>query len=428
MTEAEELELLELEEMEAQSQASPQSAEPGKMGAGKAALLGGAQGATLGFGDEVGGVIQALGRKFFQGDGDKDFADLYREERDAFRSENAQAEQDQGGAYLAGNLGGGIITAPLMPGGAGASGLKALVKSGAALGAVSGAGSSEADTLGGVAADTALGGVLGGVSGAVGKGIEKGAGYVLGKARGAAQKMVGKAVSDSNEQQAAKLLATYQSAQGKARSAIQSASRDLEVLEREAATGTGEVAEQARNFLGSDKAQALKERVLTGKLTTAPERISEMEALEAAARELVPTDEKLAAAVAGDLSDPAKKHLLPRARTLAARSLPWLIGAGGVAMGEPEIAAPAAGLLALTYGRPGTIFRNAMAKPGVRKAAGEAALKFLRKAGKAVPDPMRYAQAARAIQPEISGAMRPALAEEDEGDRPRVLAKALRRR
>jgi hypothetical protein len=297
-----------------------------------------------------------------------------------------------------------------------------LVKTGAALGAANGLGASESDSVGGMALDTALGGALGAGSGALGKGIEKGAGWVLKKARGAAQKTISKAVLDSTEQQAAKLAEAHRSAIGKHRSSIQSASRDLEVLEREAATGTGEAADNARAFLRTPEAQALKEQVLTSKLGTAPERISEMEALKSAAQAAKPTDEMLEAAVASDLADPAAKHVAPRLRTLAARSLPGAMGLGGAALGEPELGATAAGLTAITYGRPGTIFRNAIAKPGVRKLAGEMALKVLRKAGDAVPKASRLPLAVRALQPNAER-LRPALAEDEDDDDAKRLAR-----
>lgn len=170
-------------------------------------LRGGAQGATLGFGDELEGLIQAAGRKYLPdalgggsaADATRSVTDLYREGRDVARRENDAAEEAHPALYTAGDVAGGLITTPLLPGGGAAVeaealakagltqaakkvALRAAVKTGAELGAASGLGTSRADLtrgdVAGAAADTLKGGVFGGAAG--------GAGEIVGSKIGAA--------------------------------------------------------------------------------------------------------------------------------------------------------------------------------------------------------------------------------------------------
>lgn len=175
-----------------------------KMGAAKAAMLGVAQGGTMGFVDELGGALATYLPAALGGvpessvklgpaampsatDTDAEFqakADLigglantptsYELVRDRIRAEQKQAKEQQGEAYMAGEIGGGVAGSIagniLMPGGG-------AVLRGAAEGALGGLGSSEADLLGGdvlgAAADTALGAGLGAGAGALGGAIAR---------------------------------------------------------------------------------------------------------------------------------------------------------------------------------------------------------------------------------------------------------------
>jgi hypothetical protein len=186
-----------------------------KMGAAKAATLGVAQGGTMGFVDEIGGALATylpralggvpessvkLGPAAMPSASDTDEvlqakANLiegvantptpYELVRDKIRAEQKQAKEQQGGAYMAGEIGGGvgasIASNILVPGGG--------VMRSAAEGALGGLGSSEADLLGGdvlgAASDTALGGLVGAGAGYLGN---KAGGYIgrkLGAAPGA---------------------------------------------------------------------------------------------------------------------------------------------------------------------------------------------------------------------------------------------------
>jgi hypothetical protein len=124
----------------------------------ESALRGAAQGTTLGFGDEAQGAIQALGIKALgQTGAERPFAQLYKENRDAMRRENAAAKTANPWSYGLGQVAGG---APLALGTAG-GGVARLIGTGAALGGATGLGESTADTLGGQVWDAAKGATIG---------------------------------------------------------------------------------------------------------------------------------------------------------------------------------------------------------------------------------------------------------------------------
>lgn len=172
MTAAEEREMLELEAQAHEHAAGQSSSEAPSYG--ESALRGAAQGATLGFADELAGAGHAAmgaARKMSTADIVKD----YIANRDAYRAADAGARKANPKTFGATEFGGGVATAfiPGMNIGKAATlGGRALGAAG--LGAVTGLGSSEADlTKGdvvGAARDTALGGAIGGVAAPV---IEK---------------------------------------------------------------------------------------------------------------------------------------------------------------------------------------------------------------------------------------------------------------
>ena len=165
----------------------------------KSALLGGVQGVTQDFGDEIMGAIEGspvggakkalnyLGTNF----NDEDVKE-YEKVRDEYRKMFKEAEEVNPKSYLSGNVLGGMSTG-LLTGGAGVvanvgkTGLRELAKQGlkigAAQGAASGLGYSEGETLPELAKDTVtnalLGGAIGGVTPAAVKGV--GATYNYGK-------------------------------------------------------------------------------------------------------------------------------------------------------------------------------------------------------------------------------------------------------
>lgn len=110
-------------------------------------LIGAAQGATMGFGDEIGGGIQAgLGAMLPESMGGypasdkRSFKDRYRQERDDFRQSNQLAKEAHPKSYAAGEIAGSF--APMA-----VTGVNPVAN--IAGGGISGAGYSEADLLNG---------------------------------------------------------------------------------------------------------------------------------------------------------------------------------------------------------------------------------------------------------------------------------------
>lgn len=119
------------------------------------------QGLALGFGDEIGAGLNAVGNSVagvFGGGNGQDFADFYTQRRDEYRGYDEAAGDQHPIAYTSGEIVG--AAAPALVGGAGVSAGR-LVARGAAEGAVYGAGKSEADTIGGMTLDAAKGGAMG---------------------------------------------------------------------------------------------------------------------------------------------------------------------------------------------------------------------------------------------------------------------------
>lgn len=130
----------------------------------ESAIRGAAQGATLGFADELTGGAEAAGDVLSGKAKIQDLIDKYRQHRDESRANYTAAQQANPNTYLGGELGGGIATA-FVPGLGGASVGKA-----AALGAAAGLGGSTGDITKGEVLEPALktgGGAL--LGGAIGK-------------------------------------------------------------------------------------------------------------------------------------------------------------------------------------------------------------------------------------------------------------------
>lgn len=377
MTEAEELELLELEAEEAAGREGPGGLESFARGA--------AQGATLGFADEIAGGARAL---YDVATGDPtltDLPELYRQRRGESREAFRAAEEAEPGAFGAGQAGGALLTA-LVPGGAAVRGVGGALATGAALGAAQGLGESEADLtegeFGEAMGDVGAGGLVGGALGGAGGVLAKGAGAVARRVGGRAQRGIAAAEGEEAAKQALKQAQAEASALGRYRSGVQSASRDLEVLGREAADLPDDaLRRQAQDFLASPESVAVRKQVVAGKLGTGPERISEMQQLGSEYGALVSGREGLIKqATEAALADPFRRQFVPRLATLGHRLLPAaLAGAGGI-LGGPEGAAAGAGLggvMALTQGRPGIILRNLVRSPATRRALWSAVLRMV---------------------------------------------------
>jgi hypothetical protein len=135
-------------------------------------LRGGAQGASLGFADEMAGALKAATRF-----GSMPRAEDYRAGRDSYRAEDKLAEQSNPTTFGAADIAGTLATAPLS---GAANTVKSAAATGAKLGGLLGLGKSESDlTQGdwtGNAVDTAKGAITGAVLGPLGLGLAKGVG------------------------------------------------------------------------------------------------------------------------------------------------------------------------------------------------------------------------------------------------------------
>jgi len=157
-----------------------------------------AQGATLGFGEELGAaaltpieilrqkiaklipdspenIDEQLRQKGFKGLDETGIKDTYKELRDISRKEDKLAQEANPLTYMGADIAGGILPGLLSGGGTAAAGvlksgskeaMKQAAKLGAKYGAVSGLGYGEGETIGEDIVDTATGTVLGGTLGA----------------------------------------------------------------------------------------------------------------------------------------------------------------------------------------------------------------------------------------------------------------------
>lgn len=146
----------------------------------ESAVRGFAQGGSFGFGDELAGAMGAAAGTLGILDNKEGLSvgDQYRQYRDEARLADKESEDANPGSYVAGQLAGGVATAPILPGGA-ASALGRAALTGAGYGAVSGVGASSADLTrgdtGGALRDAAIGATVGAATGAAVHGAVKGA-------------------------------------------------------------------------------------------------------------------------------------------------------------------------------------------------------------------------------------------------------------
>lgn len=131
-------------------------------------LRGAAQGATLGYADEMAGALEAAGDVLFGDAKTKDLLDQYRKRREESRVAYKAAQQDSPYWFGAGELGGGLATTAI-PGMALAKGASLGQKLGTAakLGGAVGIGAGEADItkgdIGGAVEEAAMGATVGSV-------------------------------------------------------------------------------------------------------------------------------------------------------------------------------------------------------------------------------------------------------------------------
>lgn len=361
------------EERQALAEAIPKwrESQPSELASG---ALGGLQGVSLGFADEMEGLAGALANKVGGGEFD------YTERRDKARERYAEAERVNPKSFTAGRVVGGV-GGVLLPGGAAAKTLKGAMALGAATGAAQGLGESEADLtegeVGEAAKDAVVGGAVGAGAGAIGHGASRAAGALANRAK----QGVRVADADLGAEEYAARYATKKSAEGavggEAAAGLNALAKAEEVVANTAGHYGPQELAQAQRFLASPKAGEIRRRAAGNVLDRGEGRL---------AGSLVDAERQMGAAHAA--MDPAavaagaeargagalRKQLAPRVWTLGHRLLPVMLTAAGGAVGGAEGAGVGAGLggiMALTQGRPGIIIRNAIRSPGVRKSVWE---------------------------------------------------------
>jgi hypothetical protein len=159
------------EASEAAAQRARDEEERNRPGMLEAGVRGGVQGLTLGFGDEIGGLLKSAFT-----------SKSYKEARDEIRANNQRAQEAEPIAYGIGDILGSVVPGVATAGASAAVGTAARAVptlarlaspavrgalAGAAEGAVSGVGYSEADEIGDILKDAAVGAGVGGATGAI---------------------------------------------------------------------------------------------------------------------------------------------------------------------------------------------------------------------------------------------------------------------
>lgn len=186
----------------------------------ESAARGVAQGGTFGFADELTGALQAIGNdigslitgkqdpnaiapkldEFGRVTNPEELTGSYVQRRDESRSNYKAAEAANPGAYIAGEIAGGLASAAVPLGSAG--NIYKAAQAGARAGAAGSLGFSEADNAKGLVRDVAVGTGLGAAGGAVARGAEK----VFSAVKGApAQTIAKEAAASSVESGAMKI-------------------------------------------------------------------------------------------------------------------------------------------------------------------------------------------------------------------------------
>lgn len=382
-----------------------------------------AQGALLGFADELGGAQKGLWRTLTKGGS---LGDNYRAARDEERARYAEAEKANPKTYFAGALGGGMASAPFLPGGQGKT-LKQLVRTGAALGGVGGLGMSEADLtkgeVGRAAIDAGVGVALGGAAGALGGGISKLARSGLAKSRAAAKNGIAKATQEIDELGKAAAAEQTASARSAAGRSAQDAYKQLEHLRELDALGklSPEEAQVAKE-LSAELAEKARERLLPA----AAEKASK----GAAYREAIDTEAQRAAAAAEEIGNPLgqvlprfKRYALPALGRTAGMALGGAIGGPGMAVAGAEIGGLAGGQMrpmqhAIMRGVKHPATRRMLYR-ALSKASGGG--EALAPAAERMAGPM-----SRTLGADVSDYL-PAIATDDEEERRRLMAEILGR-
>lgn len=309
--------------------------------------------------------------------------DQYRQPRDSERAANRAAREANPALYTAGEIGGAALQS-FIPGlgtlGAGRT-LARSMGGGAAVGAISGLGASEADLtkgdVGGAVEDMAIGAAAGGVAGAAAHGVGRVVGAIRNRAGQGVRLAEADAAQKAVERAQGAVRVARSSVGGEAAAGLNAVAKAEEVAANASSSFTPAQVAQARAWLATPEALALRQNAAQNVLDRGAGRLggslqSAQNVLQGA--EANATPRAVEAAAAADLANPIRRELAPRAWTLGHRLLPVALAGIGAAVGGPEGAAVGTGLgavMALTQGRPGIMIRNAIRSPGVRKLVWE---------------------------------------------------------
>jgi len=160
---------------------------------GESFARGAAQGATLGFADEISGGVEALWNK--ANGNPTEFGKLYALYRDESRNNFKKAKDENPGSYLGGEIAGGVSTA-FVPGVAAAKGAKlaSIAARAAGVGAASGAGYSDEDSTKGIVKDALIGASVGGATAAAAPYVGKAVSSLGSKTKDLAEKFGARAI------------------------------------------------------------------------------------------------------------------------------------------------------------------------------------------------------------------------------------------
>lgn len=367
-----------------------------KASAAKSGVGGAFQGATLNFGDELGGALTrlVLGKGVKLGKGAQPASDdsptlralkgqvlaeqdaapsTYEIGRDLVRKDLNEAREANPGTFLAGEIAGGSLLP--IPGGVAAQGatkgakiLRAAAQ-GAGTGAVYGLGASDAQLsrgdVGGTLGDMAIGAGLGGVGGAVAEGVvapvvEKGA-QLAGKAATALRQRASKGFADAEQGlrdlAEAAVRKKAKSAAGTLGTETQQGNRFVENLMRLEASGTPAQKQAIQAMRQSGVVGDLQERLLDSTIDSIP---GQKQVIDAARSELDDITANKAQHFADALkqADDPMAQIKPRLQRYAAPLASALVGA------------PIGGAVGLAAGGDaGDVAISALAGAGMRPAA-----------------------------------------------------------
>lgn len=321
---------------------------------------------TMGYMDELAGGLESL-------TSDK----TYEQARDEYRKLYKQSEAENPDIYTTGQAAGALAPALITGGGAAAPTLGKAIGRSALEGGAFALGSSEADLtkgeFGQAVMDTAMGVGLGGVAGGAFHGIGKGISKLRGVADDAGDALLSKAKSVADKEARRMAESEAASAAGRAGGEYQKAHRMIENADR-LQQMPGEVGDELQQFIMSQDAVRMQEKLGAQVLNNAP---AQMRAAEAAGAEAA-YKRNMVDSRAAQLSEELRST--GRATKKATGALKRMFGLSNIAAGAGgaigsalfgPLGGIAFGTLASGAVRHGAKLKNAIKDPAVMQQLGK---------------------------------------------------------